>query len=157
MNNFNNSCCCKNNENNECANNCIAEILQVINVLQSNACPENCLNSCDRPALGGGGNCVVCNTRPIMLYTCCGNGTPWSMPTTRTNTNCNEVGTQGCSNVFRVEKIDGCCATFRVLAPNTDTTSPYPYVSTDSIFTMNINCICSLRCLNDTFVECICG
>lgn len=49
MNNYNNNCCCKNNENNECQNNCIAEILQVINVLQSNACPENCLNSCDRP------------------------------------------------------------------------------------------------------------
>ncbi len=155
-NNFNNNCGCNNN-NNECENNCIAEILQVINVLQSNACPENCLNSCDRPALGGGTNCVVCNTRPIMLYTCCGNGTPWSMPTTRTNTNCNEAGTTGCSNVFRVEKIDGCCATFRVLAPNTDTTCPYPYVATDSIFTMNINCLCSIRCLNDTFVECICG
>jgi hypothetical protein len=157
-NNFNNGCSCRNNDcNNECENNCIAEILQVINVLQSNACPENCLNSCDRPALGGGTNCVVCNTRPIMLYTCCGNGRPWSMPTSRTNTNCAEQAEAGCSNVFRVEKVDGCCCTFRVLAPNTDTTSPYPYVATDSIFTMNINCLCSIRCLNDTFVECICG
>lgn len=145
---------CNKNEN-ECSS-CIAEILQVINILQCNACPENCLNSCDRPALGGGANCIVCNTRPIMIYTCCGNGTPWSMPTTRTNIDCNDTTTPGaCSNVFRIEKIDGCCATFRVLQTNPDTTSLYPYVSTDSIFTMDISCICSLRCLNDTYVECL--
>ena len=146
-----------NQNSNECENNCLQEILQVINVLQSNACPENCLNSCDRPALGGGSNCVVCNTRPIMLYMCGSNGKPLSMPTTRTNTDCTVEGTANCSNVFRVEKVDGCCCTFRVLAVNTDTTSPYPYVATDSIFTMNINCLCCLRCLNDTFVECICS
>lgn len=133
---------------NNCCNNCVAEILQVINILQDNACPENCLNSCDRPALGGGTNCIICNTRPIMLYTCCGNGVAWAMPTTRTETGVT-------SSVFRVEKIDGCCATFRVLAPNPDTTSLYPYVSTDSIFTMDVGCMCSIRCLNDTYVECL--
>ena len=43
---------CNNNENNcNTCDNCIMEILQVINVLQSNACPDNCLLSCDRPAL----------------------------------------------------------------------------------------------------------
>ena len=136
------------NTENNCCNNCVAEILQVINILQDNACPENCLNSCDRPALGGGTNCIICNTRPIMLYTCCGNGVPWAMPTTRTETG-------DTSSVFRVEKIDGCCATFRVLAPNPDTTSLYPYVSTDSIFTMDVGCMCSIRCLNDTYVECL--
>ncbi len=139
---------CNNQTNENCNNNCVAEILQVINILQSNACPENCLNSCDRPALGGGTNCIICNTRPIMLYTCCGNGTPWSMPTTRTETG-------ETSSVFRVEKVDGCCATFRVLAANTDTTSLYPYVSTDSIFTMGVDCMCAIRCLNDTYVECL--
>ena len=42
---------CNNNENNcNTCDNCIMEILQVINVLQSNACPDNCLLSCDRPA-----------------------------------------------------------------------------------------------------------
>ena len=55
------------------------------------------------------------------------------------------------------EKIDGCCATFRVLAPNTDETeaATIPYVATNSFFTMNLECVCVLRCLNDTFVECI--
>lgn len=138
---------CNNNEN-ECKN-CILEILQVINVLQNNACPDSCLLSCDRPALGGGTNCVVCNTRPIQLYTCSSNGTAWSMPISRNN---NEVGT---SNVFRVEKIDGCCCTFRVLANNPDNTSLYPFVATDSLFTMDLNCLCCIRCLNDTYVECL--
>ena len=47
------------------------EILQVICVLQNNACPDNCLLSCDRPALGGGSTCPICNTRPVMIYPCC--------------------------------------------------------------------------------------
>ena len=136
------------NTSNNCCNNCVAEILQVIKILQDNACPENCLNSCDRPALGGGTSTTMFNTRPIMLYTCSGNGVPWTMPTTR-----DEVGVQ--SSVFRVEKVNGCCCTFRVLAPNPDTESAYPYVSTDSIFTMDVGCMCCLRCLNDTYVECL--
>lgn len=137
---------------NNCNANCengILEILQVINVLQTNACPEGCLLSCDRPALGGGTNCVICNTRPIMIYGCGSNGTPWSMPTSRDTT----VDTT--SNIFRVEKVDNNCVTFRVLVPNTDTTSIYPYTSTDSLFTINIDCICAIRCLNDTYIECV--
>ena len=74
-----------------------------------NACPDGCLLTCDRPALGGGTNCVICNTRPIQLYTCSSNGTPWAMPISRSDT---ETTT---STVFRVEKVDGCCCTFRVL------------------------------------------
>ncbi len=137
-----------NNNNNDC-DNCIMEILKVINVLQSNACPDNCLQSCDRPALGGGPTCPICNTRPIMLYTCSGNGTPYAMPISRSAT---ETTT---SNVFRVEKVDGCCCTCRVLSPNTEEGATYPYVSTDSLFTINAKCICSIRCLNDTYVECV--
>ena len=145
-----------NNENEQCK--CIAEILTVISILQKNAtCTETCcLDTCDRGFLGCGNTTLGCNTRPVMLYTCCGNGTPWSMPTTKTDEAC---GTEGvtCSNVFRVEKIDGCCATFRVLAENPDpaTAGTLPYVSTNSFFTMNLNCVCCLRCLNDTFVDTI--
>ena len=135
------------NNNKEC-DNCILEILKVINVLQSNACPDNCLQSCDRPALGGGPNCIICNTRPIMLYLTGSNGTPLSMPTSRSEA---EGVT---SNVFRVEKVDGCCCTCRVLVPSEEG-STYPYTTTDSLFTINGNCICSIRCLNDTYVECV--
>ena len=142
--------------NNENGCSCIAEILNVINVLQQNAncCGDTCLETCDRGFLGCGTATLGCNTRPVILYTCSGNGTPWSMPTTRENIDCTEAATS-CSNVFRVEKVDGCCATFRVLAPNPDTTSTYPYVSTNSFFTMNLSCCCCLRCLPDTYIECI--
>ena len=144
------------NERNECEN-CVADILKVILVLQQNACPENCLDTCDRPMLGGGANCLVCNTRPIQLYTCCGNGRAWSMPISKDSTATCLVGevNEECTTVFRVEKLDGCCATFRCLADNPDTTSLNPYVATNSFFTMNLDCCCACRCLTDTFVDCV--
>ena len=89
-----------NNNNGDCS--CIAEILNVINVLQQNAncCGDNCLETCDRGFLGCGTTTILCNTRPVILYTCAGNGTPWSMPTTREETS------EETSSVFRVEKVD---------------------------------------------------
>jgi len=137
-----------NNENDE--RNCICDILNVILVLQENACPDNCLDSCDRPMLGGGPNCLICNTRPVMLYTCCGNGTPWSMPTSK-----DPSETETTSSVFRVEKVEGNCCTFRVLAPNPDTTSLNPYVATNSFFTIDCSCLCVIRCLSDTYIDCV--
>ena len=129
---------CKNN----C--NCISDILKVIYLLQKNADTQDiCMETCDRPMLGSFPSCSY-NTRPVMLYTCNSNGTtPWSAPTTR------EATPEEYSNVFRVEKIDNCCCTFRVLVENEDGT----YSSTESFFTMNLECICSIRCLGDTLVQ----
>lgn len=143
------------NEQNNKNNNCVAEILSVILMLQQNAgCAESCLETCDRGFLGCNASTLLCNTRPVMLYTCAGNGTPWSMPTVRENITC--PGETTCSSVFRIEKIDGSCATFRVLAPNTAAEEPdIPYISTNSFFTMNLDCVCVIRCLPDTYVECI--
>ena len=142
------------NKNNQDPNS-IADILKVILVLQQNACPDSCLDTCDRPMLGGGTSCLVCNTRPVMLYTNCGNSVPWSMPTTKDVTAaCSTTGVT-CSSVFRVEKVENNCATFRVLQDTPDTTSLYPYVATNSFFTMNLSCLCCLRCLSDTYVECV--
>lgn len=133
----------------------LAEILSVILVLQQNACVDSCLDSCDRPMLGGGPSCLVCNTRPVMLYTCGSGSTPFSMPVTKDSTaSCDTTGSN-CSSVFRVEKIEGTCCTFRVLQDNPDTTSLYPYVTTNSVFTMDLGCVCCLRCLTDTYVECV--
>lgn len=134
--------------------NSLAEILSVILVLQQNACVDSCLDSCDRPMLGGGPSCLVCNTRPVMIYTC-GNGSiPWSMPTVKdSSANCND--SSNCSSVFRVEKLEGSCCTFRVLEDNPDATSLYPYVATNSVFTIDLGCVCALRCLTDTYVECL--
>jgi len=140
------------NDNNT---NSLAEILSVILVLQQNACVDSCLDSCDRPMLGGGPTCLVCNTRPVMIYTC-GNGSiPWSMPVTKDSTATCEGNSTTCSTVFRVEKIEGTCCTFRVLQDNPDTTSLYRYVTTNSVFTMDLGCVCALRCLTDTYVECV--
>lgn len=137
--------------NNSGDSKCIAEILTVINILQNNAeCADSCLDTCDRGFLGNSVTTFAYNTRPVMLYTCASNGTtPWTMPTTR------DEDTTETSSVFRVEKVDGNCATFRVLAPNTDpaTSATMPYVITNSFFTMNLNCVCAIRCLNDTIVE----
>ena len=145
-----------NRESKSSEGNCINEILCVILVLQENAWPDNCLQTCDRPVLGGGTNCLICNTRPVMLYTCCGNGTPWSMPITKDSTATCTGSSATCSNVFRVEKIEGNCCTFRVLADNTDETSVYPYVATYVFFTMDCDCLCCIRCLSDTYVDCLC-
>ena len=134
-----------NNENN-C---CIGNILQVICLLQEKAGKiDDIPNSCDRPFLGviNTGNSFVFNTRPVTLYSC--ENEEISMPYTLN-------GTTGTSTVFRVEKISGCCTTLRVLAPNPDTTSTLPYVGTDSFFTINSKCIGALRCLADTFVDCL--
>ena len=127
---------------NDC--NCISEILQVICLLQKNAYAfDDTIESCSKPTLGQL-TTTFFNTRPVMLYTCISNGeTPWSAPTTR------EVTPEATSTVFRVERINGCCATFRVLIANDDGT----YTSTQSFFTMNLECVCCIRCLGDTFVE----
>lgn len=137
-----------NNETNTCEN-CIAEILKVILLLQQNVCQgDTCLQTCDRGFLGQ--NCTTfCNTRPIVLYTCSSGSTPISLPISKSPT---ETTT---SNVFRLEKLDDCCATCRVLTPNPDTASAFPYVATNSFFTINLNCVCLIRCLDDTFVDTI--
>lgn len=147
---------CNNNNSN---GNCISELLNVILILQQNACTDSGLDSCDRPMLGGGPSCLICNTRPIMLYTCGSNGTPLSMPITKDATcTCSTEGeTCECSNVFRVEKIEGNCATCRVLTPNPDTTTTSsPWLATNSFFTINLDCCCIVRCLNDCYVDCVC-
>ena len=56
------------------------------------------------------------------------------------------------SNVFRIEKLDDNCATFRVLVPTVDDDT-VTYTSTNSFFTINLDCICVLKCLADTFID----
>lgn len=77
------------------------------------------------------------------------------MPITKDDTTTCTTTSESCSAVFKVEKVEGDAATFRVLAPNPDTTSIYPYVSTNSFFTMDLDCLCVIRCLSDTYVECV--
>lgn len=132
--------------NNSC---CLNNILEVINVLQCQAEKiDDIPNTCDRPFLGNSTNqnTFVFNTRPITLYT--SNNTLIEAPYTLTDQT-------GASSVFRVEKTDNQTATLRVLAPNPDTTSIFPYVKTNSFIIINCNCICAIQCLQDTFIDCI--
>lgn len=136
------------NRNRECnhCDNCIADILKVILILQQNADQfDSCLDTCDRGFLGQQ-CCPTCyNTRPIVLYTCGSNGIPLSMPISKSPTE------ETTSSIFRVEKLDDCCATCRVLTVNTDNS----YTPTNSFFTINLDCLCAIRCLDDTFIECV--
>ena len=135
-----------NQERNSCScDNSMADILKVILILQETADgTDACLDTCDRGFLGQQ-CCPICyNTRPITLFTCCaGNSTPLAMPISKSPT---ETAT---STVFRLEKLDNCCATCRVLIVNDNNT----YTSTNSFFTINLDCLCVIRCLDDTFIE----
>ena len=97
--------------------------------------------TCDRPFLGASSNNSL-NTRPISFYTC-PNNTLWTMPYTSSEGS-------GTSSVFRVETAEDCCCTCRVLKPDGDS-----YTATDSFFTINLNCVGAIRCLDDIFISCI--
>lgn len=134
------------NNNNDCS--CLKEILCTILKLQRQGQTiDDTIATCDRPFLGLNPTCEAFNTRPVTFYSCC-NSTLWAMPYTLDDI-------ESTSTVFRVEKVDDCCATLRVLAPNPDTTSEYPYVATESFFTINLNCVGAIKCLPDTYIACI--
>ena len=132
--------CENSNSSSKC--NYIAEILKVINILQSEVCPgDTCLETCTR-AYFGPNSSIDFNTRPVTLYTCDSNSV--SMPISNT------PGEETTSNIFRVEKVDGCCATLRVLVYNSGSST---YTATNSFFTINTDCCCAIKCLADTYVE----
>ena len=134
---------CGGNENCSCS---FIKTLELILMLQQKG--EDCEidNGCSKPFLGPTPNGICLNTRPITLYSCCDN-TLWTMPYTLN-------GTDGTSSVFRIENLDDNCATLRVLASNPDTTdTTFPYVATNDFFTINLDCIGVINCLEDTYVS----
>ncbi|MCI5702233.1 MAG: hypothetical protein MR266_05660 [Erysipelotrichaceae bacterium] len=132
---------------NNCKETCISKILEFILELQKNTeCPNIDNVGCDKPCLGPSINGYIYNTRPITLY-CCSTGTLWSMPYTLN-------GETGTSTVFKINKVDCNCATFEILAPNPDTENTImPYLSTNNFFTINLDCVLAIRCLNDTYTN----
>ena len=129
--------------NNDCS--CFSRIIERIISLQQQE--DSCcdLGGCDKPFLGNIANVICLNTRPITFYGC--NGNQFFFPFTLNG----ETGTSG---VFRVENLDECCVKCRVLAPNPDTTNAptFPFVSTNDFFTINLKCVCAIKCLADTHV-----
>lgn len=128
------------NQNQNCG--CLAEILKKILLLQRQEYDNENYSGCDKPYLGPICNTICYNTRPIMLYNCC-TGNPWSFSFTINN----QTST---SNVFRIEAIDDCCCTCRILYLDTTTNR---YVGTSEFFTINLDCVGALRCLPDTFID----
>lgn len=144
--------------NNDCK--CISDILKVISILQRNVEREEDNDDfCDRKTLGHS-CCRKCNTRPIQLFTCGMNGDdPLIMPTTKGPI----TPATKFSSVFRVEKVDDCCCTCRVLVARPGATVDAvqnlddceEFTATNSFFTIDLKCVCIVRCLNDTFVDCL--
>ena len=132
--------------NNECQN-CIGEVLQTILTLQKRETPGCEDDTCTRPFLGPNPTTLCFNTRPISLYTCC-NHALLEFPYTLN-------GTPGTSSVFRVENLDECCATCRILAENPTPDATNEYVATNSFVTINLNCVGAITCGTDLYVDLI--
>ena len=129
---------------------CFSKILKLIERLQRNSTVcDNIDNTCSRPFLGIPLNIECYNTRPITFFNC--------------NNELFEVaysvvvdGTTltGNSSTFRVEKVDGCCVVLTILIPNPDgTATNRPYITTNQTVTINLNCVCAIKCLGDTIVD----
>ncbi len=128
-------------DTNNCSS-CIFDILKKILVLQKQDFDQENYVGCDKPYLGPVCNSICYNTRPIQLYNCC-TGAPWSFTYT-------VDGVTNTSDVFRVESLDDCCCTCRILYLDPTTNN---YVGTSEFVTIDLNCCGAIRCLSDTYID----
>ena len=127
-------------------NNCLAKILNVINILQNNAEKIDCQdNSCTKPFLGPNTNILCFNTRPINLYRCDN-----SLVTLNYTNDGNE---EASTNVFRIENVSNNSVGVLLLEETTDEEGNTEYLSTNTYATINLGCVCAIRCLNDVIVN----
>ena len=123
---------------------CFAKILKVIEILQNNSNGSICCEEgCDRPFLGPSISTICYNTRPVQFYG--RNGELFSA-------NYTLDGQTLTSSIFRVEKVNNCCCKCRILRTLEETGE---IVSTNSFITINLKCMCVLRCLDDLALESI--
>lgn len=120
--------------------NCLVNILKVINVIQNNAEKLDCNYSCTRPFLGEVNNNICFNTRQVTFYRC--DNTLVTLPYTLN-------GVIGETTVFRVESVNDNSVTVLLLADNGD---GIYNVNTNTYATINLGCICAIRCIGDTTV-----
>ena len=131
---------------NNSLDNCLANILNVIKILQNNADKTECQdNTCTKPFLGLNTTFVCFNTRPIMLYRC--DNTPVTLNYT------NEDGLQATTNIFRVESVSNDSVGVLLLEATTGDDGVTTYTSTNTYATINLGCVCAVRCLPDTIVN----
>lgn len=129
---------------------CFTKTLKLIDILQRSSEQEDCFDStCSRPFLGVNIPSLCFNTRPITFYGCNNN-----LITINYTTVINGETITGESSIFRVEKIEDGCLTVSILIPNPDTTDTIrPYITTRNTATINLGCVCVLKCLPDTIVD----
>lgn len=129
---------------------CFSKTLKLIDILQRSSEQEECFdNSCSRPFLGVNIPNLCFNTRPVTFYGCNNN-----LITVNYTAVIDGETTTGTSSTFRVENVDEGCVRLSVLIPNPDTTDTLrPYINTRDIITLNLGCICALKCLPDTIVD----
>ena len=121
---------------------CLAKILKVINVLQNNAERNDCdaNNSCTRPFLGDIPSIICFNTRLVTFYRC--DNSLVTLPYTFN-------GTDGTTTIFRVECVNKDSVNVRLILDNGDGT----YTNTNNFATINLGCICAIRCIGDIDLE----
>lgn len=121
-------------------NNCLANILKVIETLQNNIAQlDNINNSCTRPFLGMN-TLESFNTRLVTFYRPNNTLITLSYPSGETTAT---------TSVFRVENVSNDCVTVLLLIDNGDGT----YSSANTYGTINLNCVCAIQCLGDTTIE----
>jgi len=121
--------------------NCLANILKLINVLQNTAEKTDCNYSCTRPFLGDINNIICFNTRLVTFYRC--DNSLVTLPYTLN-------GVDGETTVFRVENVTNNSVTVLLLA---DDGSGTYNINTNTYATINLGCICAIRCIGDTTVN----
>ncbi len=122
-------------------NNCLANILKVINVLQNNA-EDNCQtnNSCTKPFLGEIPTPTCFNTRLVTFYRC--DNSLVTLPYT-------SDGVNNITTIFRVQNVSDKSVTVLLIIDNGDGT----YSSANTYATINLDCICAIRCIGDTTIS----
>jgi len=131
-------------------NCCFAKTLKLIDILQRSSQSDECFdNSCSRPFLGINTPSLCFNTRPVTFYGCNNN-----LITVAYSTVINGETLTGTSSTFRVERVEDGCVILSILIPNPDTTDTIrPFINTRDTITINLGCVCALKCLGDTIVD----
>lgn len=133
--------CCGDNNNKKDRECCLYDLLKDILKLQNRDYDDCCVDGCDKPFLGPNLSTICYNTRPLSFYNCT-TGNLWNIQYTLN-------GTTSTSDVFRIEKLDECCCTCRVLVANTDGT----YIPTNQFFTIDLDCISAVQCHPDVSLD----
>ena len=116
--------------------NCLANILKAINAIQNNATKTECNNTCTRPILGELSN-ICFNTRLVTFYRCDNSlvTLPYTIDDTTSET-----------SIFRIMNVTRNSVNVLLIQDNGDGT----YTNTNNFATINLSCICAIRCIGDT-------